>query len=348
MEILSDSEFAAAVLKLIEAPGSLRCAVAFWGPDLARLAAARDAEVVLDIRMGGTSRNALTAFGLRRDELPQQTPRVTVLNDLHAKIFIGDERAIIGSANASRNALGTAERAPSLLEAGVIFDRATEPEAYRRLVGIYESYRARSLPITRDDFDEAVSAPPNPAARDRHGDAPVDGASLLARLAGNPPAFMASGFIFGDARISTVRVRKAEKALEEVTGQPMSSSRLSHICTFDPDDVADEDELRNSVRIFWFWYGSQEGVFGYTDVVRVVEADQSVSYFGRANWVGALKDVGQTHLKRAGVWIADGSEGLAISARDGLPLGKRFVAMSSEHLFEYIEKRELESRPPIA
>ena len=342
MEILSDAQFAAAVLELFEGSGRLRCAVAFWGPDLARLAAAREAEVVLEIRMGGTSRNALTAFGLRREELPYTDAKVRVLNNLHAKIFIGDNKAIIGSANASRNALGSAACQPALMEAGVVFDRKTDRAAYGHLEKIYEAYWGCSRAITRKDFDRAVSAPANPAVRDwsLHG---AEGEnSLLAKLARDPLRFAGSGFLFGDADIADDKLKKAKLALVEETGQPILASRLKHICTFDAGD-ADEIELRKSVRILWYWYGKKKGVYAYTDVVRVVEKDHTVSYFGRDDWDAVLRDLGEENTPKSAIWAADRTQGREISSRDGFPVGRRCVAMNSEHLFEYIEKQGFET-----
>jgi hypothetical protein len=144
MKILNGVNLAAAVMELFEARGRLRCAVAFWGPHLAQRAFSRNAEVILDISMGGTSRNALAAFGLEESKLPSANSKVRVLDGLHSKIFLGEQQAVIGSANASCNALGGNGRAPSLEEAGVLIDRLEDHEAYLRLVEIYEQYHGKS------------------------------------------------------------------------------------------------------------------------------------------------------------------------------------------------------------
>ena len=111
-----------------------RCAVAFWGPAAAAQAAARSARVVLDVSMGCTSRNALLALGVPHSR------NVKVLDGLHAKLYIADDCAILTSANASGNALGSDLLPPVLKEAGVLIERGNEPEAYAAATRLFQRY----------------------------------------------------------------------------------------------------------------------------------------------------------------------------------------------------------------
>lgn len=336
MKILHGAELASAILKLFKEQGRLRCAVAFWGPDLGKVASKRQAEIVLDISMGGTSRNALKALGLRKKRLPLADGLVTVLDGLHAKIFVGERYAIVGSANASRRALGREGRGPSLHEAGVLFYRDEDQVGYGQLVDLYEHYRGLSRPITAKDIERAPSFATSPAARDFQDGSKSTAASLLAALLVAPERFSHTAFIFGDHQIKQKELIEAKDAYEDAVGEPPEAANRSHICSLD-DDPETDAALRGSSYVFMYWFASPTGVSAYHDVVRI-EHDDTVSYFGRLDWRVVRKAHDLPTTAKAETWRADSVVAEQIASSDGAKARKRFVALSSGDLFETLER----------
>jgi hypothetical protein len=337
MEILHGRDLADAILSLIAKPGRLRCAVAFWGPSLAKLAFDRKAEVVLDISMGGTSRNALKAFGLRKKKLPNAKSRVTVLDKLHAKMFIGEQVAIIGSANASRNALGADGRVPALLEAGVLIDRDDDPLAYARLEQIFDEYRGLSRPIVPEDLDRAVRAPTNPAARDHSTSNKSNTLSIFSSLLAQPENFKDISYIFADDQIEKPELQKANKAYVEKFAELPKESGRYHICTTEKNDDVDE-VLRDKRNIVTFWFSTYAGLYAYYDVVRIEHGKRNVSYFGRQSWTKVRLDLGITALSKDDAWRKDMRSAESIAGSSKQRISERFVAMTSDELFEWLER----------
>lgn len=83
-------------IKAILAEPNARCAVAFWGRGAEDWVAGADCRIIANLRMGGTNPYAL--------EKMEATVRQS--DTLHAKVYIGAERAVVASANASANGLG--------------------------------------------------------------------------------------------------------------------------------------------------------------------------------------------------------------------------------------------------
>lgn len=336
MKILHGHELATAILDLFREPGRLRCAVAFWGPELAAIARKRKVEVVLDISMGGTSRNALKALGLRRKSLPQADGRVTLLNGLHSKIFVGTRYAVIGSANASRRALGREGLGPSLQEAGVVFDRAQDPDGYGKLEHLYEHYRGLSRAILPGDLDRAPRVATNSAARDFQTGPKSASASVLRALLADFDRFSGTSFIFGDHRIKRRDWVKAKEAYEDEVGEPPEAAGRTHICSAEHDPDTDS-VLRDTAYVFMYWFGSPLGVWGYHDVVRIEHRNGTVSYFGRLGWTSVRSAHRLPAATKAETWRADSTIAEAIANADKDEVKERFVALSSADLFELLE-----------
>lgn len=101
----------------VTAGSSVSCAVAFWGygsESIFKDQNSQNVRVICNLRMGGTNPFAIIA-------LQKKGVAVRHLDALHAKVYIGNENAVITSANASKNGLGLDNGAsPVWLEAGVI------------------------------------------------------------------------------------------------------------------------------------------------------------------------------------------------------------------------------------
>ncbi len=118
-----------------------RCAVAFWGRGAVQelfgteVLEREDVHVVCDLSMGGTNPTTLRALGA------PDNPQIRFLDGLHAKVFLSESGAVVGSANASNNGIGFMGGNAQLREAGTYFSR--ESDAWRTIrdwfVGLSES-----------------------------------------------------------------------------------------------------------------------------------------------------------------------------------------------------------------
>jgi len=338
MQILNGTDLAAAVMELFEGQGRPRCAVAFWGPRLAQRARSRNAEVILDISMGGTSRNALMAFGLEESELPIVDSKVRVLDGLHAKIFIDEQRAIIGSANASCNALGWDGRAPSLEEAGVLIDRLEDREAYLRLEEIYGQYEAKARAIDKEDFKRAVRVAGTPASRDYGTNTVANSPSIFRELLERPRAFAQTTFICGDRDFESQGVvDEADEVYEGKIGEAPKVRGRSIICQF-PNQPTEDAKLRGAREVMMFWFGSRPGIAAYHDIVRIEHDDKSMSYFGRKSWPDVRKSIGMSGTTSTELWREDKVLALKIAESAGDEEDDRFVVLTSGELYEMLEQ----------
>lgn len=124
MTFLSRPKLDAAIKGVVSARDP-RCAVAFWGRGASALFRADvKARIVCNLSAGGTNPHEVRAL-LRGGHKVRQ-------NDiLHAKVYIGGGRAVIGSANLSANGLGfEASEAAHWLEAGVVTRELIAVEAW--------------------------------------------------------------------------------------------------------------------------------------------------------------------------------------------------------------------------
>ena len=94
--------------QLIGENNQLRCAVAFWGKgannlfiDFAKRGG--NLQIICNLESGATNPNVINEL------LDMQNVEVRQLNDLHAKVISGENKAIVGSANFSCNGLNLEE-----------------------------------------------------------------------------------------------------------------------------------------------------------------------------------------------------------------------------------------------
>ncbi len=102
-----------AVIKDILAEDGVRAAVAFWGRGCEDWVTGGDAQIIANLRMGGTNPHALKKV----------KASIKRCDRLHAKVFIGRDRAVVASANVSINGLALeGTEAASWIEAGIVTD----------------------------------------------------------------------------------------------------------------------------------------------------------------------------------------------------------------------------------
>lgn len=340
MRVLDGPELAKAILAMFHAKGDLRCAVAFWGPEMARRARERGATVILDLEMRGTTRNALTGLGVTPEPMPHGTgDRVRVLDRLHAKLYLGPDTAIICSANASGNALGRNGGEPRLWEAGILIRREKEPRAYGRAEDLWKRLLSASRPVRPDDLDRAPLVAATEAARDRGGNADAEPASILAAVVGRPERFATTTFVFGDHDIPTSDLKAVESDFEEAQGDTPQSQGRGLVCACSEDDEHDV-LLRTAITVVMFWFGRQPGLYAYHDVVRTA-SNGRVSYFGRRRWPVVAPAVGLAGIGKNEVWASDRQAAERLCDIDGEPTKERYVARSAQATAAWLERHEL-------
>ncbi|QQR68375.1 MAG: phospholipase D family protein [Alphaproteobacteria bacterium] len=106
-----------AIKTLLKEP-QIRCAVAFWGFGAEKMfEATQEARIICNLKSGGTNPAVIDVLRKRKGLDVKQC------DTLHAKVYIGKDRAVVASANASANGLGLegSEQA-KWVEAGVLLD----------------------------------------------------------------------------------------------------------------------------------------------------------------------------------------------------------------------------------
>ena len=129
-EFLKGDDLSKKIRKVVKGKDA-RCAVAFWGLDAVKELFGQkrlereDVHVVCDLGMGGTNPKTLRALGA------PDNPNIRYLDGLHAKVFLSESGAVVGSANASNNGIGFMGGNAQLLEAGAYF--ASDSDAWRKI-----------------------------------------------------------------------------------------------------------------------------------------------------------------------------------------------------------------------
>lgn len=204
-DFLTGGAISEAVQRTLGAP-NVRCASAFWGGGAAEFMAAAgaalsDVRIVCDISMGATSPAALVALGApENDQLREQS-------DFHAKVYISDHGAVVGSANMSANGLGFGGKA-KLREAAVFLSPGSD--AFIAATVWFEALYSGSGPVDRRalEYAEARYRP----YHDMVPSVPVQKGSLLDLVVADPDAFNGVGFVFckKDADEEEVELAKAD------------------------------------------------------------------------------------------------------------------------------------------
>lgn len=143
MQFLTGTPLQAAIRKILAEKGCC-CAVAFWGAGSEEWLTGPEAKIICNLRSGGTN-----PFALRN----MKGVSIKQCDDLHAKVYIGQDRVIITSANASANGLGleNSEQA-GWIEAGTYLSDTDVAQAW-----FDDFWELRSRPISNADWLKAES-----------------------------------------------------------------------------------------------------------------------------------------------------------------------------------------------
>lgn len=145
---ISSSNYIDSVRKVLEQTGQVDIAVAFWGRGAAELLSGSNKRyrILCNLRSGGTNPKEV-------EVLIRNGHDVLLLDDLHAKVVVGDAAAIAGSANFSTNGLNIeSAEFDGWQEAGFWTDR---PRDLREMRGWFESQWKRGHEVTARALDEA-------------------------------------------------------------------------------------------------------------------------------------------------------------------------------------------------
>ncbi len=132
----------------IAASGNIDCAVAFWGNGAERMFGdcnGRALRIICNLRMGGTNPDVIARM--------RDTAEIRHCDMLHAKVYLGHDRAVVTSANASANGLGVDGASPATwVEAGYL---TTETGPIRDW---FEKLWQSCHPVTEADLAAAKNA----------------------------------------------------------------------------------------------------------------------------------------------------------------------------------------------
>lgn len=193
---LSGEALGAAIAHLM-AGEDARCAVAFWGTGSAAHLFPRgdyaSARIICDLSLGGTNPDELRLLGAQSNKALRHVAR------LHAKVYLSNRGAIIGSANASDNGIGFAG-ASGLIEAGVLVEPGID--SFMDAATWFERHWQKSSKVGRKALATAEARwnarPPATPPSARRGPRPVppDAPSLLNPVVSDPERFRGIGFVF--------------------------------------------------------------------------------------------------------------------------------------------------------
>ncbi|EGF91085.1 hypothetical protein ABI_24980 [Asticcacaulis biprosthecium C19] len=169
-KFLAGAELSAEISKLLAESGGCH-AVAFWGNGAELRLPNKgqgDFRVICNLTSNGT--NPYTIEKLKLENV-RHSP------GLHAKVYIGDQTAIIGSANVSTNGLGSENVAETWLEAGVVVKKTAAIDAW------FETLWDDALEISDADLSRAKvlwdRRPPQPVFSFAHFDVEASDLPLL-------------------------------------------------------------------------------------------------------------------------------------------------------------------------
>lgn len=187
--------------------------------------------------MGGTPKAALIELGAPTN------PRLLVRDGLHAKIYVSDRGAVIGSANASKNGLGFVPGdSGRLIEAGTFYPAGTP--AYRAASAAVDELIDAAKPVDSNDVDRAPErshepSPPPPATE-------LSRLPLLSLLRNTPGEF--ADLSVAVVTDTDIEVEKAEAALQDY--QAKAGGYLGTVIV-QSDGTKVIESLRRNVLLFY-------------------------------------------------------------------------------------------------
>lgn len=151
LKFCTEASIAAEVRRLVKNSKDVKLAVAYWGDGACKrlsLATAAKLTVICNARSGSCNPKELEKLL----ELQGRGARIQTLDDLHAKVYLTREGAIVGSSNASANGQAEdGEAADSLREANLLIDNG---EALDTLITWFDAALEASEELNAAIVDE--------------------------------------------------------------------------------------------------------------------------------------------------------------------------------------------------
>lgn len=147
---LTSKELQRELRKMLKQSSEAKLAVAYWGDGARKILdinpRKKGIKIICDLEQGRSSPDEIAPFGTNARRLA----------NLHAKVYWTPSRAIVSSANASSNGLGTENAASSgLVEAGVVVE---DKQALIDIRKWFDDLWSESKTITKFDLDVAAAA----------------------------------------------------------------------------------------------------------------------------------------------------------------------------------------------
>ena len=185
---LTGADLNAKIRKTLQQPNPRMC-VAFLGHDwVSALFSGKppaDLKVICDLEMGVTTKQALSNFNAPNNKRLRHLPDV----ELHAKVYLSDEGAVVCSANASQSALNNSKR----IEDGVWF--SSDDPSHEKIANEFASRWQEPKKIGKKELKKA------PLFIPKGSDSPSESSpkTLLELLKSNPAALHGIRFVFSNS-----------------------------------------------------------------------------------------------------------------------------------------------------
>ena len=280
VEVLGGAKLADRIRQVCHGQGPHHLAIAFWGAQMPATLfpqGLHSVEVILDVAMGGTSKEALRALGV-----PESTS-VSVCDGLHTKLYIGSDGAVIASANASANALGAGLEGGRLHELGVWIEAKEEPVAYAQAKAEFDRIKRLSKPATQRDIDRA---PARATLRSTSWQTSVmEGSSLLALVADDPERFSDTLFIFGDMGVGTKETKKIEAMQEQLSNDQSDFEDILILHSGETSKIDRAVPYTYVINYYWHERDRLPTLYAFHALYKFgPDEDGYTCFFGRDDW----------------------------------------------------------------
>lgn len=206
---LTGSELSAAIRHVLGG-ADIRCAVAFWGNDSDQLfdcdATVEGIRIVCDISMGGCNPKALCSLGA------PDNVNIRYHDGLHAKVYLSDRGAVVGSANASNNGIGFGSKDALLVEAAIF--HTPKAEAWGKASAWFDTLHSNAPQVDAAALERA-SRLYRPRRPHRAGVTRRPG-SLLDMVIAEPDRFDDIGFVLSATSSKKSEFNSARRAAIKV------------------------------------------------------------------------------------------------------------------------------------
>ena len=207
-EYLTGADLNAKILETLQQPNPKMC-VAFLGPDWVTTLFSdkppASLKVICDLEMGVTTRQALSNFNAPNNKKLRHLPGM----ELHAKVYLSEEGAVVCFANASRSALKNSKR----IEDGVWF--SSDDPNYKKVANEFASRWERSKKIGKEELMKAPLFMPSGS------DSPENSSprTLLQLVRTNSEKFDGISFVFSEAPVPQEVRDEARRRSKEQSGE---------------------------------------------------------------------------------------------------------------------------------